>query len=63
MDTGRRTRPEHPRTVETVTLPLAPMATAGIVAPGTWMTLRIAFQPTAAYTADFRIGNLRIEHR
>lgn len=48
---------------QTVTLPLAPMATAGIVAPGTWMTLRIAFQPTAAYTADFRIGNLRIEHR
>lgn len=48
---------------QTVTLPLAPMATAGISAPGTWQSLRIAFQPTAAYTADFRIGNLRIEHR
>ena len=48
---------------QTVTLPLAPMATAGISVPGTWQSLRIAFQPTAAYTADFRIGNLRIEHR
>lgn len=48
---------------QTVTLPLAPMATAGISAPGTWQTLRITFQPSAAYTADFRMGNFRIEHK
>ncbi len=48
---------------QTVTLPLAPMCSAPIPAPGTWNVLRIIFQPTAAYTADFRIGNLRIEHR
>ena len=48
---------------QTVTLPLAPMATAGISAPDTWQSLRIVFQPTAAYTADFRMGNFRIEHK
>lgn len=45
---------------KTVTLPLAPMATKGISAPGTWQTLRITFQPHAAYDADFRIANFRI---
>ena len=48
---------------QTITLPLAPIAVAGIMAPDTWQSLRIAFQPTAAYTADFRIGNIRIERR
>lgn len=47
----------------TVTMPLAPMATEGISAPGTWQTLRIVLQPHADYTADFRVANLRIEHR
>ena len=48
---------------QTVTLPLAPMATNGIVAPGTWQTLRIVLSPSATYTADFRMGNFRIEKR
>ena len=45
---------------QTVTLPLAPMATNGISAPGSWQTLRIVFQPHADYEADFRLANLRI---
>ena len=45
---------------QTVTLPLAPMATKGISAPNTWQTLRIIFQPHANYEADFRLANLRI---
>ncbi|MBR0182594.1 MAG: IPT/TIG domain-containing protein [Bacteroidaceae bacterium] len=45
---------------KTVTLPLAPMATKGISAPGSWQTLRITFQPHAAYDADFRLANFRI---
>lgn len=45
---------------QTVTLPLAPMATKGISAAGTWQTLRITMQPSAAYSADFCIGNIRI---
>lgn len=45
---------------QTVTLPLAPMATKGISAAGTWQTLRITIQPSAAYSADFCIGNIRI---
>jgi len=48
---------------QTVALPLASMATNGISATGTWQTLRIIFQPTAAYEADFRIGNIRIEKK
>lgn len=48
---------------QTVSMPLAQMATNGIYAPGTWQTLRIIFQPHAAYTADFHIANLRIEHK
>lgn len=47
----------------TVTMPLAPMATNGISGAGVWQTLRIVLQPHADYTADFRIANLRIEHR
>ena len=39
------------------------MATNGIVAPGTWQTLRIVLSPSATYTADFRMGNFRIEKR
>ena len=45
---------------QTVSLPLAPMATKGISEPGKWQTLRIVFQPHADYDADFRIANLRI---
>lgn len=45
---------------QTVALPLAPMATKGISAAGTWQTLRITMQPSAAYSADFCIGNIRI---
>lgn len=45
---------------QTVTLPLAPMATNGIKEPGQWQTLRIILQPSAAYSADFCIGNIRI---
>ena len=45
---------------QTVTLPLAPMATKGISTAGTWQTLRITMQPSAAYSADFCIGNIRI---
>ena len=45
---------------QTVTLPLAPMATRGISEVGKWQTLRITFQPSSAYVADFCIGNLRI---
>ena len=44
---------------QTVSLPLSPMATKGIVAPGTWMTMRIIFQPHAAYEADFQLANFR----
>lgn len=47
----------------TVTMPLAPMASEGISSPATWQTLRIVLQPHADYTADFRIANLRIEHK
>jgi hypothetical protein len=45
---------------QTVSLPLAPMATKGISEPGKWQTLRIIFQPHADYDADFRLANLRI---
>jgi len=45
---------------QTVSLPLAPMATKGISEPGKWQTLRIIFQPHAAYDADFRFANFRI---
>lgn len=45
---------------QTVTLPLAPMATKGISAAGAWQTLRITMQPSAAYSANFCIGNIRI---
>ena len=48
---------------QTVSLPLASMATNGISATGTWQTLRIIFQPTSSYEADFRIGNIRIENK
>ena len=48
---------------QTVTLPLAPMATKGISEPGKWQTLRIIFQPHADYDADFRLANLRIVKR
>lgn len=44
----------------TVSLPLAPMATKGIAAPGKWQTLRIVFQPHSNYEADFRLANMRI---
>ena len=44
----------------TVSLPLAPMATNGIKSAGEWQTLRIIFQPHAAYEADFQLRNLRI---
>lgn len=47
----------------TVTMPLAPMATNGINAPGTWQTLRIIMSPHNDYIADFRLANLRIEHK
>jgi len=45
---------------KTVCLPLAPMATKGISEPGKWQTMRIIFQPHAAYDADFRLANFRI---
>ena len=45
---------------QTVTLPLAPMATNGISEAGKWQTLRLILQPSAAYVADFCIGNIRI---
>ncbi len=45
---------------QTVSLPLAPMATKGISEPGKWQTLRITFQPHADYDADFRLANFRI---
>lgn len=48
---------------QTVTMPLAPMATKGIAEPGKWQTLRIIFQPHADYDADFRLANFRIEKR
>ena len=44
----------------TITLPLAEMANKGIPAAGNWMTLRIIFQPTTEYDADFSIANIRI---
>lgn len=45
----------------TITLPLAAMASKGLSAPGSWQTLRLVLQPKAAYTADFCIGNIRVE--
>lgn len=45
---------------QTVSLPLAPMATKGISEPGKWQTLRIVFQPHSNYDADFRLANIRI---
>ncbi len=45
---------------KTVTLPLKDMATNGISAAGSWQTLRLILQPSAAYNADFCIGNIRI---
>ncbi len=45
---------------QTITLPLAPMATKGIKQAGEWQTLRIVFQPHAAYEADFCLSNFRI---
>lgn len=44
----------------TVSLPLADMAGKGIPSAGTWLTLRLIFQPTAEYEADFCIANIRI---
>lgn len=44
---------------QTVSLPLSAMASKGIVTPGTWMTMRIIFQPHAAYEADFQLANFR----
>lgn len=48
---------------QTVTLPLASMATKGISKAGKWQTLRLILQPSAAYVADFCIGNVRIEKK
>lgn len=48
---------------QTVTLPIAGMATKGISRPGTWQTLRIIFQPSVAMDVDFRLGNFRIEKK
>lgn len=45
---------------QTVTLPLSSMATNGISQAGSWQTLRLILQPSAAYSADFCIGNMRI---
>ncbi len=45
---------------QTVTLPLASMATNGISQAGSWQTLRLILQPSATYNADFCIGNIRI---
>lgn len=44
----------------TISLPLAEMAGKGIPAAGNWMTLRLIFQPTAEYEADFCIANIRM---
>lgn len=44
----------------TVALPLAEMAGKGIPSAGTWLTLRLIFQPTAEYDADFCIANIRL---
>lgn len=48
---------------QTITLPLDKMATNGIKKAGNWQTLRIILQPSAAYVADFCIGNVRIEKK
>lgn len=48
---------------QTISLPLSSMATKGISAVGVWQTLRIVFQPKAEYTADFCLGNFRIEKK
>lgn len=45
---------------QTVTLPLSSMATNGICQAGSWQTLRLILQPSAAYNADFCMGNIRI---
>lgn len=44
----------------TISLPLTDMAGKGIPAAGNWMTLRLIFQPTADYEADFCIANIRM---
>lgn len=48
---------------KTITLPLKDMASNGISAAGSWQTLRLVLQPKATYTADFCIGNIRIEKK
>lgn len=48
---------------KTISLPLKDMASNGISAPGSWQTLRLVLQPKTSYTADFCIGNIRIEKR
>lgn len=50
---------------QTVTWPLADMLSNGMYGTegSRWATLSIAFGPDAEYTADFRIGNIRIEHK
>ena len=48
---------------QTVTLPLADMATKGISKPGSWQIFRIIFQPKVAMDVDFCLGNFRIEKK
>lgn len=48
---------------KTISLPLKDMASNGISAAGTWQTMRLVLQPKANYTADFCIGNIRIEKK
>lgn len=48
---------------KTISLPLKDMASNGISAAGSWQTLRLVLQPKTSYTADFCIGNIRIEKR
>lgn len=48
---------------KTISLPLKDMASKGISAANIWQTLRLVLQPKANYTADFCIGNIRIEKK
>lgn len=57
---------------QTITWPLNELAHNGLYTydpekpieeQSRWTTLSIVFKPDAAYTADFRMGNFRIEHK
>ena len=48
---------------QTVRIPLADIVPKGIGKAGQWTTLNIGFQPVEEYTADFRMGNFRIQKK